>query len=50
MAFQSKSPHKLVPFGAIVVLAVLIPSRNSGLSKGKETGFRVSLNDLGEVT
>ena len=43
MAFQNKSPHKLVPFGAIVVLAVLSPSRNPGLSKGKETGFRVSL-------
>lgn len=43
VAFQSKSPHKLVPFGAIVVLAVLSPSRNPGLSKGKETGFRVSL-------
>lgn len=42
MASQSKSPHELVPFGAVVVLAVLIPSRNSGLSEGKETGFRVS--------
>lgn len=42
MAFQSQNLHKLVPFGAIVVLAVLIPSRNLGLSKGKETAFRVN--------